>query len=250
MPIYWGDYLADTLELRTDEHGVYLLLIGIAWRRPDGALPNDLDIIKRMLGGCCRDMHGNRFNRLVPPILERFWTLGEDGKWRQKRVEKEREKAEKVSRNRSENVRKRWAKKSDNNELVDTNVIPARARQPQSQPQETLSPSLPLEPKLTPQASPVPPKGGNGKTEHRGTRLSEDWEPGDDGIEYARNLGLSDETINECFHAFMRYWLAKAGAAGRKVRWDLTWHTWVRNERDRLREKASREEAYRQRFAG
>jgi hypothetical protein len=91
-----------------------------------------------------------------------------------------------------------------------------------------------------------PQRGGNGHD--RGTRLSEDWEPGDDGVEYARNLGLSDDAINDAYHAFMRYWLAKAGQQGRKVRWDLTWQTWVRTTNDRLREKAAREAAWRGRY--
>lgn len=101
----------------------------------------------------------------------------------------------------------------------------------------------------TPHASHVPPKGGNGEnSDHRGSRLKKDWEPGDDGVEYARKLGMSDDTINESYHDFMRYWLAKAGAAARKVDWDLTWQTWVRKANERVREKAAREEAWRQRF--
>ena len=126
MPIYWGDYLADTLDLRTEEHGIYLLMIGMAWRRPDGALPNDLKLLKRMLGGCCSDMHGNRFNRIVPTILERFWTLEPDGKWHQKRVEKERENAKKRSGNASESAKKRWSQSSNINDITDADAMHAR----------------------------------------------------------------------------------------------------------------------------
>ena len=32
MPIFWGDYLADTLDLTLEEHGAYCLLIAYYWQ--------------------------------------------------------------------------------------------------------------------------------------------------------------------------------------------------------------------------
>jgi uncharacterized protein YdaU (DUF1376 family) len=138
MPLYVADYLADTLDLRTDETGVYLLMLMIAWRRPDGALPNDMKWLQRALSSCASDMHGNRFNRLVPPLLSRFFILGEDGKFRNKRLTKEREKAEKFSEKQKETAGKRWCKDNKNNDVADANAMPARASQsqPQSQSQK------------------------------------------------------------------------------------------------------------------
>jgi len=40
MPMFVADYLADTTDLSTEEHGAYLLLMFTAWRS-DGVLPND-----------------------------------------------------------------------------------------------------------------------------------------------------------------------------------------------------------------
>jgi uncharacterized protein YdaU (DUF1376 family) len=133
MPLYVGDYLADTLDLDAEQHGVYLLLLMMMWRRSDGALPDDMDFIKRSLSACADGMHGNRFNRLVPPLLGRFFRLDEDGNYRHKRLEKEREKADKFSEKQREKVGKRWVKPNKNNELADTAVLPARASQSQSQ---------------------------------------------------------------------------------------------------------------------
>src|SRR5215467_12034244 len=86
MPLYIADYLADTFDLRSEEHGIYLLLLAICWRRSDGALPNDMVWLKRALGACASDIHGNRFNRVVPALLKRFFTLSEDGKLHNKRL--------------------------------------------------------------------------------------------------------------------------------------------------------------------
>jgi uncharacterized protein YdaU (DUF1376 family) len=132
MPLYVNDFLADTLDLRADETGVYFVMLLICWRRKDAALPNDMKWLKRSLSAQISDMHGNRFNRIVPKILNRFFVLDTDGMWRQPRLVYEREKAEKFCETQRENIQKRWSKTRQINNLEHTNVIPARARQSQS----------------------------------------------------------------------------------------------------------------------
>lgn len=137
FPLYVADYLMDTRDLTEEQHGVYMLLLMAAWLRPDCALPNDKDFLRSVLPR----MHGHTFNRLMPPILERFFKLGPDKKYRQKRLTAEWEKAAIISVNARQNIDKRWTKVrqnksniSKNNGDGDTTVIHARARlQSQSQ---------------------------------------------------------------------------------------------------------------------
>ena len=47
MPFFTDAYLADTIHLSTEEHGVYLLLLVACWRA-GGTLPNDHDLLCRI----------------------------------------------------------------------------------------------------------------------------------------------------------------------------------------------------------
>lgn len=138
MPLYVADYLADTLDLTTEEHGFYMLLLMLAWRHK-GALPNDMDLLKRALGACAKDMHGHRFNKLKRDVLERFFEMDEEGNfWTQKRLSSEWDKADELSSKQRQNADKRWSKvkqkggkrspkSKDNKDLADAAAMPARA---------------------------------------------------------------------------------------------------------------------------
>ncbi len=70
---------------------------------------------------------------------------------------------------------------------------------------------------------------GSKKKSATGSRLPADWKPSAEDIEYCKTqrpeLRPSLVATN-----FYDYWIAKAGAAGRKMDWSATWRSWVRKE--------------------
>ena len=66
MPFYVGDYLADTRQLTTIEHGAYVLLLLCMWRA-GGALPNDDAKLARFTG-----LTPRQWDRMKPHIMPFF----------------------------------------------------------------------------------------------------------------------------------------------------------------------------------
>ena len=132
MPLYVNDFRLDTLDLKADEIGVYMLLLMLAWRRDDAAIPNDMPWLKRSLKACMADSHGNRFNRIVPKLLKRYFVLGQDDKWRNKRLCLERENQQKRRENSAEIARKRWSDYKHFKCLGHANGVPSQSHKKDS----------------------------------------------------------------------------------------------------------------------
>ena len=103
MPLYVGDYLADTTRLTTQQHGAYLLLIMDYWR--SGPPPDDDTVLAQITKAERRE-----WARLRPVLLAYFEPI--DGEWRHKRIDKEKADAvagkEKASRKAQAAAEARW----------------------------------------------------------------------------------------------------------------------------------------------
>ena len=71
------------------------------------------------------------------------------------------------------------------------------------------------------------------KPSPNGTRLPTDWKPTQEGIDYCK-IRRPDLDVEETIEAFRDWWLSVPGAKGVKLDWDLTWKTWVRNEKTKF----------------
>lgn len=111
MPLYIADYLADTTQLTTAEHGAYLLLIMTYWRQ--GGLPDDDAMLARITR-----MTPKEWTR-AKPVLAAFFQAG----WKHSRIEKELEKSARKSEARAESgSRGGTAKALKNNDVTIANA--------------------------------------------------------------------------------------------------------------------------------
>lgn len=92
MQLYVGDYLADTMDLTTEQHGAYMLLLMNMWRH-DARLPNDPAKLARIARVSPR-----RWHQIWAAIERFFFVDGND--IGNKRLDREHQKAVSISRKR------------------------------------------------------------------------------------------------------------------------------------------------------
>jgi uncharacterized protein YdaU (DUF1376 family) len=84
MPLYWGDYLRDTRDLSTLQHGAYLLLMAHYWQH--AGLPNDEKQLAAIVG-----LSLKAWRTIAPAIAAKF-----QKDWRHKRIDAEIAKTERA----------------------------------------------------------------------------------------------------------------------------------------------------------
>lgn len=116
----WTDaYLSDTRFLTTMEHGAYLLLLMEAWRRPNCDLPDDDQMLSRMVG-----LSLSEWTAIRPTIMA-YWKLDKRSKvWKQKRLSRERDAARIRSKSQRDKAAKRW----NNDEKKNATALPGKSR--------------------------------------------------------------------------------------------------------------------------
>lgn len=108
VPIFIGDYVADTMRFNTQDHGAYVLLIMDYWRC--GPPPDDQETL---LG--ITKLRGRGAVQCLLKVLTKFTLV--DGFWHHKRIDEELQNASIQQANASEKGRKaaaaRWGKAED-----------------------------------------------------------------------------------------------------------------------------------------
>ncbi len=89
MPLYIGDYLADTAHLTTIQHGAYLLLIMHYWKHC--GLPSDEKQLMAIARMSAEEWHGNC--HVVASLF--------DSNWRHPRIDTELQKVKTISEKRA-----------------------------------------------------------------------------------------------------------------------------------------------------
>lgn len=107
------DYLDDTFGLELHDHGAYLLMLALAWRRVDCDLPNDMKWLHRAMAQHVAGLTSQRFHATIPKLLKTYWQFdpqgcGGIGRWTNKRLQKERADAEQRSSSARDSIKQRW----------------------------------------------------------------------------------------------------------------------------------------------
>lgn len=250
MPLYIGDYLADTAHLTTDQHGAYLLLLMAYWRNGGPLRDDDAEFaaITRQSASNWKKMR---------PTLQRFFSVV-DRVWISARCEKElaeasRRKQEQKARTEKARAAKQAVARKYVTEVVTGSVtgVVTSAVTGSTSPSPSPSPSnyqVRKEQEDAPQA--VPPDGDpdipaildRRPKAVRGTRLPDDWEPDRALFDFAAERGMTEAEAAESLGRFKNYWLAKTGAQATKLRWDLTAKNWISTDAERSIARRSKPE--------
>lgn len=206
MQLYVGDYLADTLDLTTEQHGAYLLLLMTMWRH-DAKLPNDPAKLSRIARVSARRWH------MVWSQIEHFFYV-EGESIRNNRLDREHQKASSISEKR----RASGAAGGHAKALKDNNAPIANATDLPQHSQKSDTREEKEEP--------------NGSSKKRGSRLTADWVLPKAWGEWAMAEGLSEVCVRREADSFRDWWISATGAKASKLDWQATWRGWVRRKVD------------------
>lgn len=212
-----SDWLAGTRGLTCSETGIYISLVAMMYER-GGRIKDEPARLARMCGAS-----NSVFKKALETLIAERKIVSEGGYLSNKRVVEELSYSSEKSEVARAAAKSRWAQKpNENNGCDDADAVPAQCDGNANQKPEARDQKEREAPPLSPLATPKRP-------EPRGARLPDDWLPPPWSDEFAERVGLPVDAVNAEADKFRDYWRAAAGAKGRKLDWDATWRTWVRN---------------------
>lgn len=193
MPLYIGDFLADTMHLGATERGIYISLLMHCWQH--GTIPLDDHKLARISGCSPRLWHQYRRTML------QFFDVVNDVTAQHRRVTFELRRYEEISNKRKDAALQKHSKSRANAGHLHTQ---SQSQSPKEE--EPNGSSLRSKPK---------------RASRTARELPPDWVP---DREFARSKGWSGSKIDEEVARFRDH----AKAKGRTAKdWDAAWRSWV-----------------------
>lgn len=214
MPLYVGDYLADTGHLCAAEHGAYLMLIMHYWRQ--GGLPIDDRQLARIARMSDREWGKAR------SIIAAFF----DADWKHTRIDQELEKAARKSESRSDAGHRGGVAKAlkfKKADVANATILPeqnhadvlASSSQPQSEDRSSHSSSARAA------TAPKPARISRPKVK---TQIAEDAQPDERQRADAAEVGVAADLFRTEWRKFRDHHRSKGTAF---VDWHAAWRMWL-----------------------
>ena len=195
-----GDYISHTRHLDLIEDAIFRRLLDAYYlqERP----------LNASVTAVARQINARDYEDEVKIVLDEFFQLTEDG-WINLRADKEiqhfHSKIEQASKAGRASAEARLSKRSTD---VQTDVQPTNNHKPITNNHEPLTTV----------------------ERNRASRLPADWQPTDAMVQFCKSE-RPDLQVQAIADGFKDYWIAQAGAKGRKADWEATWRNWIRNQR-------------------
>jgi uncharacterized protein YdaU (DUF1376 family) len=228
MPLYCGDYEADTAHLTIEEDGAYMRLLRLCWRSPGCCVPNDPAWIMRKMR-----VDAETYERTVAPIIDEFFKV-EKAKVYSPRLSAEHARISDTFEKRSAAGKKggrpvKPLKANDSDESRDK----AKRKQPEPEPEPepdkerdlTLSGSGLSDPQIPDPITPPPKPKASKPDGPPKARMPDGWRPMPDQIESALAEGIPEDRMEDEIYDFIEYWQGVKAAHGRKSDrgWGVAW---------------------------
>lgn len=114
MPMFWGDFFANTLHLTAQELGAYVALIGHAWEKGGLIAEADVQRVSRV---------GNRHWQKVRPRVAQFFDTSKVlGYWHHERVHTELARSAEISNKRKDAAEQMHSKRRAHHDAKDTHT--------------------------------------------------------------------------------------------------------------------------------
>lgn len=212
IPLYTDAYLADTRHLTAAQHGAYLLLLMMAWRQPDCALPDNDETLSRWASMDLRTWLRNR------DAVMAFWKMMPDGRWQQPRLSDERHHAEDRRAKNAQACRSSALKRQGRHS---TDVQPDANQNPTNP-----TPNTDTEVSVIENVKPT-------EISRRGSTpltsiavILEDLATISDELRYRASKHIDPNTIDDEWARFRNHHIS---IRSKHTRLDLCWDTWCRN---------------------
>lgn len=204
------------------EDGAYRRLLDLYYTR-EAPLPANLDAVCRLIRARTDDERA-----AVMVVLDEFFARTDDG-YRHKRCDEEIERAkEKREKARASGIASGMARRAYANAERTLSERSANAERTTNETRTLQSPISNLQsPDTEEGASPPAPPAEKGKRKI-GTRIPDDFDPGEDGRAYALKH-LPNVDVDAFIEEFRNFWKAAAGASARKNDWVATFKVRVLN---------------------